>query len=163
MPRIEATIEVPVDVATAFAVSQTTGEIRYRWDPFVRSQTLMDGAERPGKGVWTLTRSRHGLKMISQYTSFRPPDQVGMKMVEGPWFFASMGGGWSFTALDEHRSEATWRYTFSIRPKWLSFLGDPIGKWLLGRDIRRRIAGYAQGCADEVVLAAARADTLLPE
>ena len=31
----------------AFAVSQTQGEIRYRWDPFVRSQRLLDGAEVP--------------------------------------------------------------------------------------------------------------------
>lgn len=157
MPRIEATTIVDVDVATAFAVSQTTGEIRYRWDPFVRSQTLMDGAARPDKGVRTQTRSRHGLKMVSQYTSFRPPDQVGMKMVKGPWFFATMGGGWSFKALDDDRAEATWRYTFSIRPGWLSFVGDPIGRWLLGRDIHRRIAGYAAGCADPVVLEAARA------
>ncbi|MEM7143447.1 MAG: SRPBCC family protein [Actinomycetota bacterium] len=157
MPRIEATIQVPVDVATAFAVSQTTGEVRYRWDPFVRSQTLMDDAARPDKGVRTLTRSRHGFRMVSQYTSFRPPDQVGMKMVEGPWFFAAMGGGWSFRALDDARTEATWRYTFTIRPSWLSFAGDPIGRWFLGRDIRRRIAGYAKGCEDEVVLEAARA------
>lgn len=157
MPRIEATIEVPVDVATAFAVSQTTGEVRYRWDPFVRSQTLMAGAERPGKGVRTLTRSRHGLTMVSEYTSFRPPDQVGMKMVEGPWFFSAMGGGWSFKAVGDDRTEATWRYTFTIRPRWLAFLGDPIGRRLLGRDIRRRIAGYAKGCEDPVVLEAARA------
>lgn len=157
MPRIEESIEVPVDVATAFAVSQTTGEIRYRWDPFVRSQVLMDGAERPGKGVRTLTRSHHGFRMVSEYTSFRPPDQVGMKMVEGPWFFATMGGGWSFKAIDEHRTVATWRYTFSIAPSWLSIIGDPIGRWILGRDIRRRIAGYAKGCEDPVVVEAARA------
>ena len=55
-------------------------------------------------------------------------------------------------ALSQATTEATWRYTFSIRPKWLSFIGDPIGRWYLGRDIDRRIAGYAKGCQDEVVL-----------
>ncbi|MEM9468096.1 MAG: SRPBCC family protein [Actinomycetota bacterium] len=157
MPRIEASVVVPVPVATAFAVSQTQGEIRYRWDPFVRSQRLLDGAEAPGKGVRTETRSRHGLRMVSQYTSFRPPNQVGMKMVEGPWFFATMGGGWIFGALDDDTTEATWRYTFTIRPRILRPIAEPIGRWLLGRDIRRRIAGFAEGCVDPVVVEAATA------
>lgn len=163
MPKVEATVTVPVPVEVAFAVSQTQGEVRYRWDPFVRSQVLLDGAERPGKGVRTRTVSRHRLSMVSEYASFRPPTQVGMKMVEGPWFFRSFGGGWSFApAPDREGSDAgatvaTWRYTFSIRPSWLAPLADRIGGWLLGRDIRRRIAGYARGCEDPVVVAAARA------
>ncbi|MFC7760798.1 hypothetical protein ACFQY4_24325 [Catellatospora bangladeshensis] len=50
MPVVEAVAVVPVPPEVAFAVSQTTGEIRYRWDPFVRRQQLLDGATRPGKG-----------------------------------------------------------------------------------------------------------------
>jgi hypothetical protein len=153
MPRVEASVVVPVPQDVAFAVSQTQGEIRYRWDTFVRSQELLDGAERPGAGVRTLTRSRHGLRMVSEYVSFKPPTQVGMRMVEGPWFFESFGGGWSFRE-DGTGTLAVWRYTFSIRPRWLAPVADPLGRWLLGRDIRRRIVGYARGCSDPVVLAA---------
>lgn len=155
MARVEAKIVVPVGVDTAFAVSQTQGETRYRWDPFVRSQELLDGATVPGKGVRTRTRSRHGLTMVSEYTSFRPPNQVGMKMVDGPWFFETFGGGWSFRAIDENRTEATWRYVFTIRPGWLSRLAEPVGLRLMQHDIERRIAGYARGCEDPVVVAAA--------
>lgn len=61
MPRIEATVEVPLPVDLAFRLSQSQGELRYRWDPFVHSQRLLDGAELPDRGVRTLTRSRHGL------------------------------------------------------------------------------------------------------
>lgn len=107
--------------------SQSQGEIRYAWDPFVRSQRLLDGATRPGKGVRTETRLRHHLKMVSEYTSFRPPTQVGMRMVDGPWFFAAFGGGWSFKETDDGRTEATWRYTSTIRPSWLAPIGDRIG------------------------------------
>lgn len=145
---------VPVAIEVAFAVSQTTGEIRYRWDPFVAEQRLLDGATVPAKGVRTETRSRHRLRMVSQYTSFRPPTQVGMKMVEGPWFFANFAGGWSFRQVGDG-TEATWRYTFTIRPKLLSPIADRIGLWLLGKDIDRRIAGFARGCLDPVVVAAA--------
>ena len=84
MPRVEATIEVPVSAADAFAMSQSQGDVRFAWDNFLVEQHLMHGAERPDKGVQTFSRSKHRLTMVSEYTSFRPPNQVGMKMVEGP-------------------------------------------------------------------------------
>lgn len=148
MPRIEVTTVVEIDVESAFAMSQSQGEVRYAWDPFVRSQQLLDDAPKPDRGVRTLTKSRHRLTMISEYTSFRPPTQVGMKMVEGPWFFASFAGGWSFKAIDDDTTEATWRYTFSIRPSWLAPVADRIGNVLLRRDIAARIEHFARGCRD---------------
>lgn len=155
MPRVEATVVVPVPAEVAFAVSQTSGEIRYRWDTFVSSQRYLGGATVAAKGVQTETISKHRIRMVSQYASFRPPTQVGMKMVEGPWFFEKFGGGWSFEDLGDGTSKATWRYTFSVKPKWLAPLADPIGRFVLGRDIEKRIAGFAKGCADPVVVEAA--------
>ncbi|MEM7285357.1 MAG: SRPBCC family protein [Actinomycetota bacterium] len=157
MPRIEADHIVDVDPWTAFAVSQTTGDTRLRWDPFIRSQHHLDGATIAGTGVRSETRSKHGLRMVSEYTSFHPPDRVGMKMVEGPWFFDRFGGGWIFKRLDDGRTLSTWRYTFSIRPSFLSRIGDPIGIRMLQRDIDQRIAAFAAGCIDPEVLAVGRA------
>ncbi|HET9170245.1 MAG TPA: SRPBCC family protein [Actinospica sp.] len=153
MPTVEASVTVPVPPDVAFAVSQTVAPIRYRWDPFVREQHFVDGATRPGKGVRTFTRSRHGFSMISEYVSFAPPTNVGMKMVDGPWFFAVFAGGWRFApAAEPGCTVATWKYSFRCRPAPLRPLAHFIGRRLLGRDIRRRIAGYARGCADPVVL-----------
>ncbi|MGX1810532.1 type II toxin-antitoxin system RatA family toxin [Nocardia sp. NPDC055321] len=158
MPVVEASVTVPIPPALAFAVSQTTGQIRYRWDPFVREQHFLDGATSPGKGVRTFTRSRHRLTMTSEYVSYQPPTTVGMKMVEGPWFFDMLAGGWRFTPAPEPgHTLATWRYNFRCRPPWLRPLADRMGTRVLGHDIRRRIAGFAQGCTDPVVLNAARA------
>jgi hypothetical protein len=157
MPVVEATAVVAVPPDVAFAVSQTVGDVRYRWDPFVREQRLLNGAIRPGKGVRTFTRSWHGLTMISEYVSYAPPTNVGMKMVSGPWFFAMMAGGWRFAPADEPgHTLATWRYSFRCRPALLRPVTERIGVWVLSRDIRRRMAGYARGCADPVVLDAAR-------
>jgi hypothetical protein len=157
VPVVEAVITVPVPPDLAFAVSQTTAPVRYRWDPFVRKQYFTDGATRPGKGVRTFTQSRHGFSMISEYVSFAPPTNVGMKMVRGPWFFEMFAGGWRFApAAEPGHTVATWRYSFRCRPALLRPIADRIGSWLLGRDIRRRIAGYATGCTDPVVIAAAR-------
>jgi hypothetical protein len=153
MPRIEATVEVEVPIEVAFAMSQSQGDLRYAWDPFVREQRLLDGATGPGRGVRTRTRSRHGLTMVSEYTAVNPPRQVGMRMVTGPWFFRTFSGGWSFTALSDDRTRATWRYQFTCRPRLVALLGEPLGRWLLGRDIRRRIEGFARGCADPELVA----------
>ena len=147
MPRIEATVDVDAPVAVAFALSQTYGELRYRWDPFVREQRLLDGATAAGKGVRTWTRSRHSLTMVSEYVTFRPPTHVGMRMVTGPWFFRTFSGGWNF-APAAGGTEATWRYNFTIRPGWLAPVADRIGVWLLGRDNRRRLDAFARACAD---------------
>lgn len=161
MPRVEATVVVPLDPERTFALSQTYGEIRYRWDPFVYKQRLLDGADRAGKGVRTWTRSRHRLVMVSEYVTFRPPHHVGMRMVQGPWFFKSFSGGWNFSPASaegdqggEGGTVATWRYNFTSRPRWLAPIADRVGVWLLGRDIRRRLDAFARACADPDILAA---------
>jgi len=149
---VTASTCVPVPPDLAFAVSQTTGELRLRWDPFIRRQHLIE-ASAPAKGVRTLTRARVGPTMISEYVSYRPPTSVGMTMVKGPWFFATFGGGWRFTP-DGQGTLAVWKYTYSIRPSWLRFVAEPIGQWLLGREIRARIAAFARACEDPEILAA---------
>lgn len=154
MPRIEATAVVRVPAAVAFSVSQTYGEVRYRWDPFVLEQHLLDGARAAGKGVRTFTRSRHHLTMVSEYVSFQPPTRVGMRMVEGPWFFSAFSGGWNFAERPDGTTAATWRYSFSCRPRWIGIVADTIGRLVLGRDIRRRLDAFVAACADPDILAA---------
>lgn len=153
MPVVESSVVVPVPQETAFAVSQTSGEIRLRWDPFIAHQHFLGDATRAGKGVRTFTRHWSGLKMISEYVSYKPPTNVGMKMISGPWFFASLAGGWRFDARPDGRTLATWRYNFTCRPDWLAPAANRIGSWWLGRDIDRRIAGFASACVDPVVIA----------
>jgi hypothetical protein len=156
MPQVVAECWIPVQPEVAFAVSQTTGAVRLRWDPFIRHQHLV-GAELPDKGVRTVTRSRLGPRMLSEYVSYRPPTSVGMTMVEGPWFFATFGGGWRFSAETYGAvsgTKAVWKYTYTIRPRWLRPVAEPIGQRLLGREIRARIDAFAQACGDPVILPA---------
>lgn len=158
MPQVSAEVWIPVTPDTAFAVSQTTGEVRLRWDPFIRRQRLVD-ADVPAKGVRTVTHARLGPRMVSEYVSYRPPTSVGMTMVQGPWFFQTFGGGWRFTPEERDGvtgTLASWKYTYAVKPAWLRPVADPIGQWLLGREIRARIAAFAKACTDPVVLAAVR-------
>ncbi len=152
MPVVSAEVVVRVSPEVAFAVSQTTGEVRLRWDPFIREQHLMDGASKPGKGVRTFTRSRHGFTMVSRYVSYAPGRNVGMTMESGPWFFEVFGGGWRFEP-HEGGTLARWKYNFSVQPRWLQVVANPVGRWLLGRDIRRRIEAFARACHDPDIVA----------
>ncbi|MGI3781082.1 MAG: SRPBCC family protein [Janthinobacterium lividum] len=161
MPQVVAQVWVPVPPAVAFAVSQTTGAVRLAWDPFIRSQHLID-ADRPGKDVRTFTRARvgpvRGFAMVSRYVSYRPPTSVGMTMERGPWFFAGFGGGWRFepeTRDGVAGTTATWKYTYSIRPRLLRGIAEPLGQRLLGREIRARIEAFRRACSDPVTLGAA--------
>jgi len=155
MPVVSAEAVVPVDPATAFAVSQTTGAVRRRWDRFISEQHFLDGADAAAKGVRTFTRQRFGLAMVSRYVSYAPPTNVGMTMESGPWFFEKLGGGWRFTPVPEG-TLAVWKYNFSCRPAWLAPVAEWIGARVLGFEIRRRLAGFQRGCADPVVLHAVR-------
>ena len=158
MPQVSADVQIPVPPQVAFAVSQTQGPVRLRWDPFLRRQHLLDGAQRPAAGVRTHTVTAFAgpfsPRMISRYVSYRPPTSVGMTMEKGPWFFESFGAGWRFTAEDAG-TLARWKYTYTVRPRLLRGIAEPIGQWLLGREIRRRITAFARACEDPVVLAAA--------
>lgn len=156
MPTVQASLHVPLSPELAFAVSQTTGAVRRRWDPFIREQHFLDDAVAPAKGVRTFTRHRLGFSMVSRYVSYAPPTNVGMTMERGSWFFAKLGGGWRFTPEGDG-TLAVWKYNFNCRPAWLAPLAERVGTWVLGREIRARIAGYARGCADPVVVEAARA------
>jgi hypothetical protein len=68
MPQVVAQAWVPVTPEVAFAVSQTTGDLRLLWDPFIRKQHFLN-ATHAGKGVQTFTRARLGPSMISEYAS----------------------------------------------------------------------------------------------
>lgn len=151
MPQVVAERIVRLDPGRAFELSQTTGEFRLKWDPFIHSQHFEGGATLPGKGVRTRTRSRMGLLMISEYVSFVPGRNVGMKMVTGPWFFEHFGGGWRFSAHDGG-TKLVWKYTFSCKPVWLRWLAHPLGGWLLGREIEQRISAFATACEDPELL-----------
>ncbi len=74
-------------------------------------------------------------------------------MESGHWFFALFGGGWRFAPSGDN-TQAVGKYNFSVRPQLLQPIAHPLGRWLLGRDIRRRIEAFAKARQDPVVLRA---------
>jgi len=85
--------------------------------------------------------------MTSRHVSYRP------------WFFASFGGGWRSTPeeLDGVAgTQAVWKCTYSVQPRFLGPVAEPIGQRLPVREIRARIAAYARACAAPEILTTVR-------
>lgn len=147
MPQVTAEIFVPLEPAVAFAVSQTTGPIRLRWDPFLRHQYFLDGA----------TAADQGGPHLQPGASRTPDDQPlgllpsshlgGETIVSRPWFFASLGGGWRFEPEDcdgVAGTRATWKYTWRglVLPRHTGVLaGRPACRRRLRRAARRHSHG----------------------
>jgi len=151
---VQSKVVVGASADDCFCVASSYG-VRLEWDPFVRAQRLVD-ADRPGPGVRTWTKSRHGLVMVSEYLSYRRPSLMGMKMVEGPKLFRTFSGSWHFVDVDGGRCEVTFRYRFDCRPPWLQRVTHPVGRWYLGRDIDRRLAAFTRGVEDATIVQRAR-------
>lgn len=151
---VERTARARASAADAFAVASSYG-VRLEWDPFVSAQHLVN-TDTPGRGVQTYTRSRHGLTMVSEYLTYKPPTHMGMKMVHGPWFFRTFSGSWHFKELGDGELEVVYRYRYDCRPAWLQPISHRIGNRYLGRDIERRVQAFVVGCEDADIVRRAR-------
>lgn len=151
MPIVEHSVIVRGPIEDVFDLSQSY-ELRLDWDPFVRSQRPLDGADTAAKGVRTETISRHRLRMVTEYLTFRRPTLVGTKMIDGPPIFATFSESWRFAERDDGRVDVAFRYNFTCRPSWLAPVMDRIGSWYLGRDIERRVEAFRHACDDTDLL-----------
>jgi ribosome-associated toxin RatA of RatAB toxin-antitoxin module len=141
MTVVEHSAMVDVGIDDAFDLSQSYG-LRLEWDPFVSSQRLLDGAVVAEKGVRTLTLQRLGLRMISEYLTFRRPESVAMKMIEGPRIFRLFSGAWQFKTVEPSKTQVIFKYHFMCRPAFLSWIVHPFVYWVLDREIRRRLLAF---------------------
>jgi ribosome-associated toxin RatA of RatAB toxin-antitoxin module len=144
MPIVEGSILINAPVADLFALSQDYA-LRRAWDPFVRNVRFGGGATEAGKGARVWVRAWTGLSMEVEFTSFRPPSSVAMKMVRGPWFFRQFAGTWLFHEQAAGSTEVTFRYFFTGKGRRLARLVEPIIAAVFRRDVRGRLQGLKRG------------------
>jgi len=126
------------DPAEVFALTQDYSR-RLTWDPFLRRAELVGGTSASGVGVraWCVTRT--GLGMETEYVSFAPPRIAAVKMTRGPWFLASFGGAWEFTAAGNSTTSVSFRYQFRMRPRWLAWALEPLARRWFSWETQRRV------------------------
>jgi ribosome-associated toxin RatA of RatAB toxin-antitoxin module len=150
MAMVEDSILIDAPAERLFALSQDY-RLRRAWDPFVKEMRFLNGAAEAAKGACVWVRAWTGLTMVVQFTSFRPPTSVAMKMVRGPWFFRQFAGTWLFAAQPSGQTLVTFRYAFATRRAW-RLVVDPFIRWLFQRDIRGRLRGLKMGAEQDGLL-----------
>jgi uncharacterized protein YndB with AHSA1/START domain len=138
MPIVFGSIVIDAPAEKLFALSQDYA-LRRRWDPFVRDMRFLDGAAEARKGVRVWVRAWTGLTMEVEFTSFRPPNSVAMKMLRGPWFLGQFAGTWLFRSRPDGQTEVTFRYFMTAKHRWLRPLLDPLVALLFRRDVQARL------------------------
>jgi Polyketide cyclase / dehydrase and lipid transport len=142
MSVITCAVDIAAPAADLFTLSQDYSR-RLRWDPFLREARLLDGAQSAGVGVRAWCVARNGLGMETTYVSFQPPTVVAVKMTRGPLIISSFAGSWRFTELPasagQSRTRVVFRYHVAGRPRWLSFLLNPLLMAFFRRGTERRL------------------------
>lgn len=147
MPIVEDMITINAPAADLFALSQDYA-LRRAWDPFVRGMRFGNGARAAAKGVRVWVRAWNGLTMEVEFTSFRPPTSVAMKIVRGPCLFRQFAGTWLFHQRAGGRTEVTFRYFFTARGQWLAWFSEPLIAWIFRRDVQGRLRGLKHGAEE---------------
>ncbi len=134
----DESVVIAAGAPALFDLSQDYGR-RPEWDPFLRSARLVGGARTVGVGVRAVCVSRGGWAMETEYVSFHPPTVTAVKMTRGPWFLDRFAGSWRFEEIAPGQTRVGFRYSLRGRPRWLSWLLDPILGRVFARDTRRRL------------------------
>ena len=134
----EHSIVIDAPAAALFELSQDYNR-RLEWDPFLRSAKLLSGATESGVGVRALCVDRKGAAMETEYVSYNPPRAVAVKMTRGPWFLESFAGSWRFEEQKARQTRVRFAYSLTVRPRWLSWLLEPLFGHVFARDTSRRL------------------------
>ncbi|MCK9193097.1 MAG: SRPBCC family protein [Nevskia sp.] len=145
MAVIEHAIEIAAPIDRVFAVSQDYA-VRYNWDPFPRSLTLLDNSGEVGIGSRTRVVGKSGLAMTVAFVQWRPPFVAAIVMTEGPWLFQRFAGSWTFRIAAENRTWVKFRYVVKLRHWALPWLSEPIAALWFGWDVKARLRGLKHYC-----------------
>ncbi len=88
---------------------------RLKWDTFLKTADLLDGATTANKGVKAYCVAKNGLSMVTEYVTYNRPKVTAIKMTDGPFMFKSFLGSWTFKEISSDKTEVIFLYSFSLR------------------------------------------------
>lgn len=142
MPRGQHSIEIDASAQAVFDLIHNY-DLRLQWDSMLCEAKLLDGATVAAEG----TRSRCvgnwkcvWLPIESEYVSFESGKVAAVRMTNRPLFFDEFAATIRHVAINEVRSKVTYIYHFRSKPRWLSFLFEPIMNGSLQREVQHRLS-----------------------
>lgn len=132
---IHSTSEVVFDVIHDYSR-------RLEWDPFLREASLLNDAQVAGAGVSSRCVARRavgGASMDTIYVTFSRPNVAAVSMTRGPWFLRSFAASIRHEPIEDDIVCVTYHYNFTVYPRFLAFLIEPVVQWVLRRETSRRL------------------------
>ncbi|MEO9139214.1 MAG: SRPBCC family protein [Jatrophihabitans sp.] len=148
--HIVVTQELPADCETVF---DTVHDYRHRleWDTLLRrAYTVEDAA--PARDVVAVCSAKWwlgGYSFRTRYVSFDRPRLAAIKLESRPPFFASWAASIRHAPVGERCSSATYTMTFTVKPRWLAFVLEPLARTLFTRETQRRLRALARRVAPD--------------
>lgn len=133
--------------ASCERVFGTVHDYRHRleWDTLLRKACTVDDAA-PGRGVVAVCTAKWwlgGYSFRTRYVTFDRPTVAAIKLESRPPFFASWAASIRHTPLGPDRSRATYTMTFTVRPRRLAFVLEPVARFMFRQETRRRLRALA--------------------
>lgn len=138
MPNVICQTIIRAAQADVFAIAQDYG-VRLEWDTFSRRLEFHNGATQAAVGVRASGRAWNGVQMEVEYITVSPPAVAAMRMIRGPFFFATFCGSWRFKRMAERATEVTFKYHYTTPWKAFRPLVDRVIGVVLKFEIERRL------------------------
>lgn len=141
--------EMPAPPEIVFDLVHDYGR-RLQWDTLLR-EAYVEGDAAPDKGVVAVCTGHWyigGISLRTVYVSFERGEVAAVKMLNRPWPFDRWAASIRHEPLEGGRSRITYTYNFGARPRWLSFLIDPILALVFRWETRRRLRALQRALGD---------------
>ena len=142
MPRGTHSIEINASCDAVFELIHNY-DIRLQWDSMLCEATLLGAAAEVVKGVRTRCVGNWKclwLAIEADYLSYEKGKVAAVKMSNKPMFFAEFAATIRHDDLKNGRSKVTYIFNFDAKPRYLTFLLEPVMKFCLKREVTHRLA-----------------------
>lgn len=137
--RVSAIIPAPSDAVFDLLHDYSR---RLEWDTLLRAAYLADGHTAAGKGVTSVCVGRRSLGSLTfktVYVTFERPTRAAVRLVNAPAWFEAWAATIQHQDLSARESRITYTYHFTVRPRALRPLLDPLMGRIFRWETRRRL------------------------
>jgi Polyketide cyclase / dehydrase and lipid transport len=132
---------IPAPSADVFDLLHDYGR-RLEWDTLLRAAYLTDGHTVACKGATSVCVGRRMLGSLAfktVYVTFERPTRAAVKLVNAPACFETWAATIQHQDIAAHESRITYTFHFTVRPRVLQPLLDPIMERIFRWETQKRL------------------------
>jgi Polyketide cyclase / dehydrase and lipid transport len=141
MPRGTIVEIIPASSAEVFRLLHDYSR-RLEWDTLLQEARLTDGFQVAGLHATSVCKGRPflgGIAMKTVYVTYREPHVAAVRMVNRPALIESFAASIRHHDLPGGSSRLEYRYSFTVRPRWLRPPLHPLMQIVFRRETKRRL------------------------